>query len=643
MVSVIQPISISSAATDPTYSTDNPKRGGSGSGQSFADFSLNISCDTQMPFRGQDVYLMISFKNKELLNCLTVQYINLNLGKIYNTSTGKRSVQIPKFKVDKNSSKIFKFKIHIPNDIDLNKKTIIDKDLNHKDDVIKIKNHRINGDKIIYSDNIAIQNNPPIIDSQIVVLNSSNILKLDDSDTLYLLGDPLKPVEAFFTILAHDTEDGKNLQYSAFLSSTSNCGYEIDNRSSFYSFESIGNFSKIIRGIQIGEQYILGVKVKDSDNAINKTNAFISYKDDIYKYFSIPSAYYLELTAIGFAMICTFLIIVFIYIRLRSYSNPIFTATSAIIIILLLIFVYIMLLLNSPVWVPGLNDYIFFNTLPIYELVIYLIFFVIINYFIELCFSLDDDRKLISASLWLNYLSTFIILIVFMFVLPKIPDISNILTSYYITIAGILGTIFALIVTLSSQFPKNIFTVTPLCKEKNKCHEPTTDLFSYPKKLQYFVMLYGSGLGISIFGIVIGTHIKFNTLIMEPFDENLINLISLSTFEITFLLIPLTIISLYNLMQVISFRGKITIKSRPCGAEIYLSRRLNEQESQTCDELELHDLKLLTPCTLMLRNGRYKLQLKYNSFKIVETIEIRNGEENNYLFELLDLDEEYRA
>ena len=153
--------------------------------------------------------------------------------------------------------------------------------------------------------------------------------------------------------------------------------------------------------------------------------------------------------------------------------------------------------------------------------------------------------------------------------------------------AGFPGTVFALIVTLSGQIPKNILTIpahiTPSSGKKivylgREILAPG-EYILYLKKLKYFVALYGVSLGLSLLGLLLGESTRYDILLIGSLQDIAALTIPIALFETTFLLIPPTIISMYHLMQVTSFRGKVTIKSKPHGAKICLSRNLHPQES----------------------------------------------------------------
>jgi len=147
--------------------------------------------------------------------------------------------------------------------------------------------------------------------------------------------------------------------------------------------------------------------------------------------------------------------------------------------------------------------------------------------------------------------------------------------------------------------------------------------------------MYGTALGLSLLGLISGTNLNLNILITGSDEELRATIISIALFEITFLLIVPIIMSLYNLLKVMSFRGKIIIRSEPPGARIFLSKRINlENARANKNEDPLKDLNLFTPCTLLLPRGTYKLLLKDKEHRIYPEVDvtIMNGQENELIF-----------
>lgn len=72
---------------------------------------------------------------------------------------------------------------------------------------------------------------------------------------------------------------------------------------------------------------------------------------------------------------------------------------------------------------------------------------------------------------------------------------------------------------------------------------------AYLKALEYLVILYGSLIGLSLWGLSLGANISFTPLIKFNI-ENIPNIFSIWVFEATLLMVPLAITSLYRLIKV---------------------------------------------------------------------------------------------
>ena len=600
----------------------------------IAKYELNVTVEPDRPYRNTNVTLNITFRNNEPLNALDIQQLKFDIFPkfdILSDYTRDKSdqiyrdkIEIPEFKVLKQQSRTFLYIIHIPISIEAKKTKIIDPSTVD----IQIRNHWINSSNHHLYDQLDIQNNYPKVISAKVDL-SKQFLPLDD-ETLFFYGNSSDPFEALFNISAWDIEDGNDLQFAGFIRKQN--GSEYGNRSSENEFSHCGTFRQIMKNNELGERYSLWVKVKDNDNSTNISEANINLNGKSYKNIFFPDMSFYE----GFVILLIFLFAIivtyFIYRRRNSCGNPVITTQIAVILIFIPWILYLCTLNLGPRRINFINQYIFFNTLPIFELIVFITIFLIISKFIATCFSLDDEGNLQWKALFENCVFTMLILLIFIFVFPKIPSLSSNLPNYYLAMATILGTIFALIVTLSGQFPKNVF-MRPFCSTKSE-----TGSFSYPNQiLQSFVALYGSTLGISILGLVAGTQVRFNTFIMDPFHENpIFNLLPLAIFEITFLLIPPTIISLYYLLQVISLRGKITITSKPSHAKVFLNKINHHENRKDEPDRKPVDLNLSTPCTLMLRDGEYRITLINGDYKIDTKMTVGVGEEKEFFFALLN-------
>jgi hypothetical protein len=614
-----------------------------------AKFDLTVTLEPKESLRGHNVTLNITFENKDALRkFLTVQSIKIdlrptfNVTRIYSNDKNDRSCQnrirIPLFIAEKDKAQPFKYDIFIPEDTKLDIKTLIDHEKffysTEPFDIINIKKCRVDISTSVHlKDDILIRNNPPIIKSANVSINASQLTPMDN-ETLLVSENLSNSLKAMFNISAWDAEDGKSLKYNYCLR-TRNTSSGDQNEAILKDFAACGGFGCEIP-IQPGVKYSLWAVVNDSDNEQNKTQANITYKGIIYKNLLIPGEALLNYSALIITLILTIIVTAIIFRRIGYCSQKILTRPRIVICIFITWLIYCILTWSINLTrLPILGTYLFFNTMQLFELAVYITEFIIISSFIEACFFLEDLIDFHDKALWMNYISSLTILLIFLFIIPRIAG-SLPLKEYYATMSGLMGTIFALVVTLSAQYPKNIFT-SPLvkCTKSGGTFNPADesadeeDLFSYPKKLRYFVMLYGASLVISLLGLVIGTNIEFSSNFVNPVQGNPYNFLSVALFETTILLIPPTVISLYHLMEVVSFRGTITINSVPSGAMVFLSKMHEKRSSsvyraaqsildrffaqdqeQACIIEPPHRLNLLTPCTLMLMRGTYNLKLK---------------------------------
>jgi len=614
----------------------------------LAKFNLTVTLEPNHSLRVHNVTLNITFENKdELRPSLNVRYINIdllpifNVTRIYSNDQNDESylnkIRIPQFNAEKDKAQSFKYGIFIPNNTKLNINRLIDKEKYDRTDVasiISIKKCRSDPEKrnIKLKDDIFILNNPPIIKTANVSINASQLTPMDDKETLLVAENLSNPLNAVFNISAWDTEDGKSLMYNCFLIWNTSSG--VEKKEPIIKNSAAGAFGHEIV-IQPGVKYSIFVEVNDS-NGMSRKLVNITYNGLSFKKLLLPGETLLNYSTLLLTLIVTIIITIIIFRRIGYCGQKLLTRPRILISIIIIWLIYGILTWSvSLTKVPVLGTYLFFNTMQLFELAVYITEFIIISSFIEACFFLEDLIDFHDKALWMNYISSLAILIIFIFILPRITGALP-LSDYYATMSTLMGTIFTLVVTLSTQYPRNIFT-SPIVKciksggALNSVDESADEegLFSYPKKLRYFVILYGASLVISLLGLVIGTHIEFNTNFVNPVQGNPYNFLSVALFETTFLLIPPTVISLYHLMEVVSFRGKITILSNPSDAMVFLSKMHEKRSSsvyraaqaildlfftkdqeQACIIERPHRLNLRTPCTLMLMRGTYYLKLQ---------------------------------
>lgn len=168
-------------------------------------------------------------------------------------------------------------------------------------------------------------------------------------------------------------------------------------------------------------------------------------------------------------------------------------------------------------------------------------------------------------------------------------NIENHMSSYYSGIGQIFATIFAILAAFYTSAPKNILNINNIDKNTNR-----KDLYPFPTMLHHFIIVYGSIVALSLWGLSAGTMIKFTPTI-EINLENFPNLISIFVFSATLMLIPPAITCLYELMRLMIFRTQVTIKSTPSGGHIYI--KINAYD---------FDTRLSTPSTLLIAEDSVK-------------------------------------
>lgn len=624
-------------------SPESPTTSGGSGGTPIAKYNLIVNVEEKEPYRNTSVFLNLTIKNKNQAK-LKIQYIKLIISHDFklihdikreiqfeNTPVDIKgnSIKLGPFKLNGLEGRTFKLEIGIPNQVEAKNISVL-----ARKPEIKFKKYKTFPPSEQNNSIISIRNNLPSIRSANANLAENQVRDLQENGTLLFIGNCSKPIEILYKINATDIEDGKELMFAGSLKREGEV--VLNNSTSIDDIVNVSKFGCQIEKFELGNKYVAWALVKDKDNGSIKRIINISYSGDEYRYLLIPDVSFREKAALIISPWLP-LIIAFIMIAFFRSCKPRILNGYILSAIIILIWTVYLLALNQKPQPLSSAMFIFFNSLPFFELGVYLTVFFIISYFCETCFSMDNKRHH-ASSLLINSIFMFIILIIFLFIMPHILITSNYISSYYSTMSGIFGTIFGLVVTLSGQFPKNILTIDPhhsnACQTDDK--KSDNNLFSYHKKIRYFVGLYGVALGLSLLGLITGMTVKFNTIIMDLNADNLINLFSIAVFEITFLLIPPTILSSYQLLQVIYFRGKISIKSDPIGAELSIIGKYNEQNKNFNNILEDNNLGLITPCTLRLPEGRYKIELlyKYSYTKIPEEISIKDGMEKEYSFKL---------
>lgn len=180
--------------------------------------------------------------------------------------------------------------------------------------------------------------------------------------------------------------------------------------------------------------------------------------------------------------------------------------------------------------------HIYSTSLAFYELYPFLIIYILFGYLAEKHFfetkeNIDNDKY---SFILINDLLMIFILASFYGISSGIThDIYQHLYNYYSTIIQVLGTLLGLILGFY------IAKFDGAKEEKNKI---------YLNTLEYLVLLYGSIIILSLWGLSMTETILFTPLIKFN-QENLANIVSIWVFESTLLLAPLAITSLYRLIK----------------------------------------------------------------------------------------------
>lgn len=198
-------------------------------------------------------------------------------------------------------------------------------------------------------------------------------------------------------------------------------------------------------------------------------------------------------------------------------------------LILIISFVFY-LLLTSDVY----YDHIYLNSLAFYELYPFTIITVLFGYLAEeKYFKTDKSSSKYNIHL-INIILTIFILASFYGISSSITyDIYEHLSRYYSNIVQICAILLGLILG---------FYTAKFNNSKIESREV------YLNTLEYLVLLYGTIIILSLWGLSLGRSISFTPLIQFT-QEELPNIVSIWVFESTLLLLPLAITSLYRIIK----------------------------------------------------------------------------------------------
>ena len=376
-----------------------------------------------------------------------------------------------------------------------------------------------------------INNQPRINENETKVVVSGPQIG-DEKKLIYW--DPNNPLVVNQFVSANDVEDNNKLQYIWTLE------YENDSGAEFITNSS--NSREKWR-LKSGENYTFKVKAKDLEGSYSETivaNIFGKDNTTNYEYISVPSwkFYSSNLFTILILSILVLLILFIIKFKFKidDLKNLVNYLTNfchnslgkALISIVVITLIFILLFhYKIKFW------HIYSISLAFYELYIFIILFIIFGYLAEDIFFKNEKSS--SKYIWLtNNIIMIFILVSFYGVSSGITqNIDEHLSNYYTNITQVSGTLLGLI--LGFYLAKFDHTE---CKRSE----------SYLKTLEYLVLLYGTIIGLSLWGLSSGATIYFTPLI-EFNLANMANIFSIWVFESTLLLVPLAITSLYRLIK----------------------------------------------------------------------------------------------
>jgi hypothetical protein len=389
---------------------------------------------------------------------------------------------------------------------------------------------------------ISIRNKPPEINENMTRVEVSVPQISEDQKLIYW--DINNPLEVKQIVSATDIDDNNQLQYIWTLENENKSPIEFITNSS----SSINNWK-----LKSGETYIFKVTAKDSDGNYSKNkivNIVCKNNKIIYKSIFVPPWEFYSINLISILIIAIILSFISFTIKFKSdlcirkrdipkifmYKfkkyfknitiNPLANALISIPIITILFI--ILFILNIKFW------HIYSISLAFYELYPYTIVYILFGYLAEEHFFKTDKNSSKYNIILINDLLMIFILASFYGISSGITgDIYERLNNYYSTITQILGTLLGFILGFY------IAKFNNAKKERSKVYLMT---------LEYLVLLYGTIIILSLWGLSMTETIYFTPLI-EFNQENLTNIVSIWVFESTLLLSPLAITSLYRLIK----------------------------------------------------------------------------------------------
>ncbi len=382
-----------------------------------------------------------------------------------------------------------------------------------------------------------IKNNAPRInetETKVTIINETQTS--DNNELIYW--NTNNPLEVSNFVSAYDLESSETLSYT----------WILDDGDVERYFETNQTISSFQWNLKSNKDYTFKVKARDVEGNYSNTIVakILSGNKTFYK-LSTPSWSFFSInlvliTFISLAILLILLISVFNKLKSQAkfcvrkpkdfYRIFIFFITKksfskAIALILSITFLFI-LLFNSEIniW------HIYTTSLAFYELYIYIIVLIIFSYLTDDVFFKKGNNITKYYLPVINNVFMILILVSFYGIISGInQDIYEHLIRYYQIVIEVSGTLLGLILG---------FYVAKFDNNRSD---------AYLKALEYLVILYGSLIGLSLWGLSLGANISFTPLIKFNI-ENIPNIFSIWVFEATLLMVPLAITSLYRLIKV---------------------------------------------------------------------------------------------
>jgi hypothetical protein len=384
-------------------------------------------------------------------------------------------------------SRNFNYTVYIANDTKLGLNKIFD------DSDLRFECNQPKGRNVFLdlTPTVFISNNNPNILLVNVSMPLDQVIHIDN-DTL-MLANPDEDNYINLKVNAIDIED-KSLNCSL-------TALELNNEKNKIELFAFNRSEATFRiaSLNKGKYYVFKVRATDKDGNYSEQNISIYTLDHNYKKLVIPNIGQVEIVSILLSTIITiaisilllilhpknenilnksiklystyriYSIIFFLSKRMASSINKLLGDAKFFISIVFLIWcLYFIFLGISPLNLPILSTItgspLFFSSLPFFYLFVYFTIFYIILYFNEICFS-PQDRRITQEIRFMNSVVMLFVIIYMMVFIPRNSSyIVDHLHYYYSSVAQIFATIFTLVVTLSTQFPRNILNPGNDCR-----------------------------------------------------------------------------------------------------------------------------------------------------------------------------------